>query len=100
MGNLRPMPKDLLVTLRTGAACWRLYSTALDQMHHLLDEFQGKSVCLGDLLRRFIAFDIGFEDRIENLVGRQRVGVLLIGTQLRRGRLLQDCAPESLPCPG
>ena len=28
MGNLRPMPNDLGVTLRTGAACWRLYSNA------------------------------------------------------------------------
>ncbi len=26
MGNLRPMPKALVVTFRPGAACWRLYS--------------------------------------------------------------------------
>ena len=84
------MPNDLEVTFKTGAACWRLYSRALDQAHHLLDEFEGKSVCLGDLLGGLVALDVGFENRIKNLVRRQRVSILLVRTQLGRGRLFKN----------
>ena len=44
---------------------------ALHQAHYLLDETQGKTVCLGDLLGGFVALDIGLENGIENFVGRQ-----------------------------
>jgi len=35
-----------------------------------------------------VFFNIGFEDRVEHFVGRERIGVLLIGSKLRRGRAL------------
>ena len=84
------MPKDLAVTLSTGAACWRLYSLRSTSLTTRRTSSRSTPRLGGDLLWRFVALDVGFEDGVENVVGRQRVGVLLVGAQFGGGRLLDD----------
>ena len=55
----------------------------------LLHQRQIKVAVGRDLFRGVQVLDIVFEDGIQNVVRRQRINVLLIGTQLRRGRFLQ-----------
>ena len=81
MGKRRPLPKDFCVTLRTGAACWRLYSLPFDERQHAADEVERVAVSIGDLFGESVSLDIGFEDRVEDLVGRERVGVPLPGAE-------------------
>ena len=54
----------------------------------LFDEFEDGTyeggvdvLLLGDLLSREVAFDVRLEDGVEDIVGRERVGVLLPGPQ-------------------
>src|SRR6185312_1635385 len=61
-----------------------------DQAHHLLDEIEGKSVRLGDLIDALVTLHVGFEDGVEHLVGRERIGVALAGAKFGRGRLVED----------
>ena len=62
---------------------------ALYQANHLLDEREGNTVLLRDVFRGLVALDVGFENGVEDIVGRQRVGIFLVGAQLGRGRLLR-----------
>ena len=84
------MPKDLEVTLRTGAACWRLYSERSTRRTTCWTRSSGKPFFCGNALRRLVALDVGFEDGIENVVGRQRIGVHLAGAQFGGRRLRED----------
>ena len=69
---LRPIPNDFEVTFSTGAALAAAFVFGpFHQPYHLLDEFQWKSVCFGDVLRRLIPFHVRFEYWIENLIRRQ-----------------------------
>src|ERR1700722_3902995 len=63
---------------------------ALHQPDYLLDEAEVESVCGRNALRGFVALDVGFENGIENLVGRRRVGVFLARPQLGGRRLFED----------
>ena len=94
------MPNDLEVTFRTGAACWRLYSERSTRRTTCSDEIERKTVLGGDALRSLVALDIGLDDGIEDLVGRQRIGVHLARPQLGRGRLVREWLRESLPVRG
>src|SRR6266540_3649893 len=61
---------------------------AVDHPHDPLDD--GGVEALGDdLLRAGVVLDVAVQDRVEDLVGRQRVGVELAGPQLGGGRLVQ-----------
>ena len=62
----------------------------LHQANYLLDEFERKTILLRDACRGLIAFDICLEDGVEDIVGRQRIRILLIGTQFSGGRLLDN----------
>ena len=65
----------------------RLYSAQVDEAQNAVD------VCLGqaagdELLAAEVLLDVAEQDRVEDLVRRQRVLVLLVGAQLgarRRG---------------
>src|ERR1019366_9712082 len=50
----------------------------LHQPHHLLDERKRKSVFFGNPLRRLVALHVSFQNRVQHLVRRQRIGVLLV----------------------
>src|SRR5690242_3971642 len=54
-----------------------------DVSHHLYI----KSVMVGNLLRAMQVLNIGFEDAVQNVVGRQAVLILLVGAKLRGRRL-------------
>ena len=86
MGIRRPTPKARLVTFRPRAACLRLYSVRstrrMTLLHHLGVEAGGD-----DLVGAQFFLDVPVEDRLQHVVGRQRVLVGLVGAQLGRRRL-------------
>ena len=47
--------------LQDGGGLLAFVLAALHKAHHLLDELQGKSVCLGDFLGGLITLYVGFE---------------------------------------
>ena len=52
------------------------------------DEWGTRVVQFGEnLLGGAVALDVGFEDGVENVVGRERVGVALAGAEFGGGRL-------------
>src|SRR6266436_2735087 len=55
-----------------------------DVAHHL----QIESVMIGDLLRAAQILNVGLQDAVQHVVGRQAVLILLIGPQFGRWRLL------------
>ena len=52
---------------------------------------------IGNLLRAMQVLDIGFEDAVQDVVRRQAVLVLLVGTQLGRRRLLNGRSRDQFP---
>jgi hypothetical protein len=84
------MPKDLGGDLEgLGRGLLALVLGALDEAHYLFDDRARENRMQRRSARGFVALDVGFEDGIENLVGRQRIGVLLIWPQLGRGGLVR-----------
>src|SRR5258708_30079464 len=61
---------------------------AIYQQCDVADQFQIEAVMIGDLLWAPQVFDIGLENSVKNVVRRQAVLVLLVGTQLGRRCLL------------
>ena len=63
---------------------WRLAALVLVAIHHRCHPPHGLGIEAGgdNRLRRLVALDVAFQDRVENLVRRQRIGVLLIGREL------------------
>src|SRR5207302_10455214 len=49
-----------------------------------------------DLLEAAVVLDVGLEDGIEDLVGRQAVGIELTGAELGGGRLLDDLVRDEI----
>ena len=49
----------------------------------------------GNFFRRFHFLDVGLEDAIKNFVGRQRIGVFLIGAEFGTSlsRVFHSCTP-------
>ncbi len=91
MGKRRPTPKALVEILMPGAACWRLYSLRSIRRTTKLDHLWVKASERGDLLGGFQVVDILFEDAVENVIGRKRIAILLVGPQLGGGRLGDGC---------
>src|SRR4051794_38695455 len=68
---------------------WRglppLVLRAVDHLHDAVDDLGVGA--LGDyLVAAAIVLDVGLEDRVEHVIGRQGILVELVGPQLRRGR--------------
>src|SRR5579872_42178 len=63
---------------------------ALHQPHHLLDEVERKTALRGDALRRLIPLHVGLDNRIEDFIWRQRIGIFLARPEFCRRRLLQN----------
>ncbi len=76
----------------------RLAALVFVALHQIQDAPHGGSIeaARGDLIDRQVLFDEGLEDRVENFIRRQAVGVLLIETQLGRGRPLDDARGNHL----
>ena len=75
--------------LEAGGGLFALVFVAIDEGDDVTNEFEVEAGLDGDLLRTFHFFNIGFQDAVQNLVRRQRVGVLLIWTQFGGGRFLE-----------
>jgi len=90
------MPNDLEVTFKTGAACWRLYSERSTRRTTCWTSSRGNPYALAICSGGFVAFYIGLKDWVENLVGRQRVSVLLVRAQFGGGRLFKNRARNHL----
>ena len=58
---------------------------AVDEPDHLVDDLLGQAAA-DQLLAALVLLDVGLEDRVEQVVGRQRVLVALVRLQLRRRR--------------
>ena len=67
IGKRRPMPNALVVTFRPGAACWRLYSLRSTLLTMSWTKSIGKTHASGDLLRRAILLNVGFENPVEHV---------------------------------
>ena len=75
----------------------RLAALVFGTLHHIEHARDHRAIetALADLLDRQVVLDERLEDRIEHLVRRQRIGVLLIVPQLRGGLALDDALRES-----
>ena len=91
------MPNDLEVTFRTGAACWRLYSERSTRRTTCWTRSRENPCSAAICFRSLVALDVGLDNGIENVVGRQRIGVLLVRAQLGRGRLFQNGCGNHFP---
>src|SRR6185437_9947431 len=83
-----PHAESLLRNLQPGRRLLALVLRPVHHAHHPPNQPGIEAALLGDLLRRLQVLDVVFQYPVQDLVGRQRVRVLLIGPQLRRGRLL------------
>ena len=77
----------------------RLAALVFVALHEIEHAHHGRAVeaARADLIHRQIVLDEGLENRIEHFVRRQRIAVLLIGTQLGRRRTLDHARAESRP---
>ena len=75
-GKPAPHSKGLAGDLEHGRSLLAFVLGTLDQVHYMFDDFRGKTVRFGDLRGGLVALDVGLEDRVEDFIGRQRVGVL------------------------
>ena len=76
-----------VVTFNPGAACFRLNSArrTIRKTRRTVARRSRRD----DLVGRLMLFDVALQDRVEDVVGRQRVLIRLVGPQLRRRRLRQ-----------
>ena len=70
-----------------GGDCRRLYSLRFT-MSSTRPTDRAVEAARDDLVDRQVLLDERLEDRVEHLVGRQRIGVLLVGAQLGARRAL------------
>ena len=80
------MPNARRVILTPGADWRRLYSARSTRRATARTVSRSKPAA-DDLLDGVVLLDVGLQDRVEDVVGRQGVGVLLARPQLRRRRL-------------
>ena len=91
IGRRRSRPNAFGVILIPGGAWRRLYSARSTM--RITSSTTSAGQPRGDhLLAALVALDIGLEDPVEHLIGRQRVLVELVGPQLRRGGALDHRA--------
>src|SRR3954467_12871136 len=91
-GKATPVTEGLLRDFQNWSSLLALVFTALYQLNNPANQVQADVMSGGNRLRRLIAFDVSLENRIEHIIGRQRVRVLLLWTQLRRRLLFNDGA--------
>ena len=93
MGMRLSLP-NALVLIRTPGGIWRrLYSAPSTRAHDPVDERRGEA--LGhEVRRRAVPLDVTLEHRVELLVGRERLVVTLVGTQLGRRRLVEHAVGD------
>ena len=84
IGRRRSRPKALVDDPDPGRSLAALVLGPVDQPDDLLDVSSGRPCATR--LDALVALDVGLEDPVEHLVGRQGVLVELVGPQLRRGR--------------
>ncbi len=60
----------------------------IDQQGNVAHEFQIVAETIGNFLGAAQVFDIGFQNAVENVVGRKDVFIFLVGAQLGGGRLV------------
>ena len=97
MGNRRPIPKDFLVTFNTRRRLLPLVLAPFNKLQDRPDQPNFETPCSSaNLLGRAVPLHVCLEDRIQNLVRRQRIRIQLLRPQLRRRRLL-DRLPRNHP---
>ena len=89
IGTRRSRPNARLVTLIPGGLLAALVLGEVDEPDHALDVGGGQAA-RDELLAPEVLLDVALEDRVEDLVGRQRVLVALVGAQLGRRRAGDD----------
>src|SRR6185503_1458848 len=69
-----------------------LAALVFGDIEELLDAFHGRGIeaLLDDIVQTHLALDQAFENAVEHGVRRERVLVLLVGTKLSGGRLVDD----------
>ena len=93
MGMRRSLPNALVVMRTPGGICRRLYSAPSTRRTTLVDH--GRIEALRDEVGcRAVALHVAPQHRIELLVGRKRLVVALIRTQLGRGRLVEHAVGD------
>ncbi len=99
MGNWKgtPKPKSARRNLEARSGLFALVFIAIDEGGDIANQFQVEAGFDSDLLRTFHFFNIGFQDAVQDLVRRKGVRVLLIWTELGRGRFLQSRARDQFP---
>ena len=86
IGTRRSLPNALGVT-RTPGGVWRRLYSARSTSRVIRSHELGVEALLDQLAAGAVVLDVGLEDRVEHLVGRQRLVVALVGSQLGRRRL-------------
>src|SRR3984957_6576869 len=89
-GKTAPHAKRLAGDLEHRRCLLSFVLTALHQLDDMTDGCEIKMVFGRNLFRSFVPLNISLQNRIEHLVGRQRICILLPRTKLRGRRFLQD----------
>src|SRR3954466_5167576 len=87
-GKASPIAESFGRNLQSRSSLLALVFAALHHANHLANQFPIKTAIAGNLLRRMGILYVVFEDGIEDFVRRQAVAIFLVGTQLRRRRLI------------
>src|ERR1700687_1232244 len=80
-GEAPPDAERFRGDLQPGGRLLPLVFVAVHFINDVLDQPAIETQAIGDLLRRPVLLDIGFEDGIENVIGWQGGGVLLVRPQ-------------------
>src|ERR1700722_9237537 len=95
-GKPAPHPEGFAGDFENGSGLLPLVLTAFDELEDGTDEGDRNALVGGDLFGGAVALDVGLEDGIEDLVGRERVGVALVGAELGGGMLFEGGAGDDL----
>ncbi len=82
---------------QAGGGLFAFVFIAIDKCSDVADQVQVEASLDGYFFRAFHIFNIGFQNAVQDLVGRKGVRVLLVGTQLSGGRFLQSRAGDQFP---
>ncbi len=99
IGSRRSLPNALGDTRTPGGAWRRLYSLR-STSRATRRTVVGVEPLGFELGYRPVTFNVSLEDRVEHVVGRERVGVELAGGELGRRRLVEDVLGDDAPRPG